>query len=278
MNHLIAQTRGKKKGLYKVLSNQSVFDLPDDLDNPKAYDSDYKLEDDEWFHIPQFSTTDYCIDLLKKTFNSTEYNQIKTADFKNISYLCAYQSGVYYFQKLSSTQLIQKKWFQMTDAPVLEENKAIIVINELPDSIYVKSSDILYFKRLPAISGIFKGIAELYKEATQQETEEFLKNDFIKLEDDYDADKVKTANRKRIALAMETFKSFNPTEKKSIFSYIKDYCPKLTFDNKKSNFAIKSEDDLKHLLWGIEQRYYTTPIGNEKRVANSISKIEITTN
>jgi len=277
MNHLVAQTKGRKNGLYKILSNQSVFDLPGDIDNPKEYDSDYKLEDDEWFHIPQFSTSVYCIDFLKKTFNSTEYDQIKTIDFEKIVFLCAYQSGVYYFQKMSSTQLIQKKWFQLSNAPVLEENKAIIIINELPDALYIKSSDTLYFKRLTAISGIFKGIAELYKEATQAETETFLQNSFIKLEDDYSAEKVKTANRKRIALAMETFKNFTPQEKKSIYSYIKDYCQNLPFDEKKSNFTIKNEDDLKHLLWGIEQRYYTTPIGHEKRVANSVSKIENTT-
>ena len=30
---------------------------------------------------------------------------------------------------------------------------------------------------------------------------------------------------------------------------------------------------MKYLLWGIEQRYYTTPVTNEKRVANSITKL-----
>ena len=30
----------------------------------------------------------------------------------------------------------------------------------------------------------------------------------------------------------------------------------------------------KNLLYGIEQRFYTTPIGNEKRIANSIIRIE----
>jgi len=52
MNHLIAQIKGKKSGLYKVFSNKSIFEIPDDLDNPKDYNSDYKLEEDEWFHIP----------------------------------------------------------------------------------------------------------------------------------------------------------------------------------------------------------------------------------
>ena len=36
---------------------------------------------------------------------------------------------------------------------------------------------------------------------------------------------------------------------------------------------IGSEENLKQLMYGIEQRYYTTPIGNEKRLANSITTI-----
>ena len=35
-------------------------------------------------------------------------------------------------------------------------------------------------------------------------------------------------------------------------------------------FTIGNEEDMKYLLWGIEQRYYTTPVTNENRVANSI--------
>jgi hypothetical protein len=35
-------------------------------------------------------------------------------------------------------------------------------------------------------------------------------------------------------------------------------------------FKIATEEDLKALLYGIEQRYFTTPVGNERRLANSI--------
>ena len=150
------------------------------------------------------------------------------------------------------------------------ENEPIIVINNFADAIYKKDEDNLYFKKLTSVTSIFKGIEELYKEATQEETESFLENDFIKLDDNYSADKVKTANRKRIAMAMETLNRFSTEEKHSIFVYIKDYCEDLNFDENDSNFTITNEDDLKKLLYGIEQRYYTTPLGNERRLANSI--------
>ncbi len=44
--------------------------------------------------------------------------------------------------------------------------------------------------------------------------------------------------------------------------------------NTDKSFNIGSEENLKQLMYRIEQRYYTTPIGNEKRLANSITTIE----
>ena len=64
MNHLLAKTKGRRGGFFKVISNQQIFDLPRDLNNPIQYDSNYKLEEDEWFCISSFSEKEYCIDLL----------------------------------------------------------------------------------------------------------------------------------------------------------------------------------------------------------------------
>jgi hypothetical protein len=272
MNHLLAKTKGRGGNFFKVISNRQIFDIPDDLNNAVEYNSDYKLEDDEWFAVTEFSEKEYCIDFLRTRFISTDYNQLARAEYTNVEYLVAYQTGVYCFQKLSSSQIIRKKYFSISDQPDLVDSP-IIVINQVPDAIYVKDDDTLYFKRLPAITTIFKGIYELYKEATQEETEEFLQNDFINLDENFTADSVKKANRKRIAMAQETLKKFKPREKKQIFSYIREYCADLEFDENDENFSISNEDDLKKLLYGIEQRYYTTRIGNEKRLANSIISI-----
>lgn len=273
MNHLLAKTKGRNGDFFKVISNRLIFDMPDDLNNTVEYNSDYKLEDDEWFAITEFSEKDYCIEFLTRRFIAADYNQIARAEYTNIDYLVAYQTGVYCFQKLSSSQIIRRKYFSISEQPDLIADSPIIVINQVPDAIYVKDDDILYFKRLTSITTIFKGIYELYKEATQEETEEFLQNNFINLDEDFTADSVKKANRKRIAMAQETLKKFKPKEKKQIFSYIREYCEDLEFDENDENFSISNEEDLKKLLYGIEQRYYTTRIGNEKRLANSITTV-----
>lgn len=272
MNHLIAKAKGRNGDYFKVISNKVIFDIADDIADPKGYDSDYKLEDDEWFAITEFSEKEYCIEFLKTRFISTDYNQLPKTEYENIEFLVAYQTGTYCFQKLSSSQIIRRKYFSISEQPELVDSP-IIVINQIPDAIYKKDSDTLYFKKLPSITTIFKGIYELYKEATQQETELFLQNAFINLHESFTADHVKKANRKRIAMAQETLKKFKPKEKKKIFSYIKEYCEDLEFDLKAEHFSVNNDEDLKKLLYGIEQRYYTTIIGNEKRLANSVLKI-----
>ena len=170
---------------------------------------------------------------------------------------------------MSKSKLVSKKKIgSFGEGFQYQSNCEEIIINDYPDAVYCKNTDTLYFKKLEPIVGIFKGIDELYREATDGETEEFLQNDFVVLRNEYDASKVKTANRKRIALAMKTLSALNTEEKRNIFQYIGEYCPDLRTEN--NAFLVGSEDELKMVLFGIEQRFYTTPVGDEKRIANSV--------
>lgn len=278
MNHLLAKTKGRNSDYFKIISDTEIFQLPTDLTNKVEYNSDYKLEDDEWFVIEDFSSKDYYVEFLTRPFISTDFNQIATTDYINIDYLCAYQNGIYYFQKISSSQVIRKKYFTFSNVPTLVENEPIIVIDNYADAIYVKNENILYFKRLTSITGIFKGVDQLYKEATQEETTTFLESNFISLNNGYSSEKVKKANRKRIAMAMQTLQQFTPAQKQEIFVYIREYCEGLVYDETAESFTISDEEELKKLLYGIEQRYYTTRTGNERRLANSITTLQGITN
>jgi hypothetical protein len=273
MNHLIAKTKGRHGDFFKVISDEEIFELPDDLNNTVEYEADHNLDEDSWFAITEFSEKDYCIDFLTKRFISADYNQIAQGDYTKIDYLCSYQTGVYFFQKVSGKQLIRKKYFTLSDEPTLYEDAPIIVIDDYADAIYVRNEDTLYFKNLTSITSIFSGIDILYREATQEETQEFLNNDFIELANEFSADNVKKANRKRIVMAMATLATFTPVQRQTIFTYIREYCEDLNFDEADENFTISTEEDLKKLLYGIEQRYYTTLLGGEKRLANSITTL-----
>jgi hypothetical protein len=257
----------------KVLTlGQPVYVLPETLASSIPYSTDTLNDDDEWYYIDSFREKPYCLSLLQSQniFSSVDYVSLEKSEFGLLEYLCAYQDGIFYFQTVTPGKQIKKKAIVFGDVCSFEDNLASITINPYADAIFNPAQNRLYFRKLRFLTAIFEGIEDLYREATQEEVNAFLSLDFIETID-YVATNVKTNNRKRIAVALDTFKQYSEEERTKIFDYIKDYCPDLATDH--GTFAISIEDDLKNLLFGIGQRFYTTPVGGEKRIANSIIPI-----
>ena len=278
MNQLLAKVKNKSKipseSFKKVISGQSLYSPPYDLSNCINYDPNTLLEDGQWYKISNFSEQNFCIGLLKeKSVDSIDFALLSKKDFMKIDYICSLEGDLFYFQKIGPSQLVEKKRISFGESYEYSSNSKSIVINTFPDAIYSKNNDTLFFQKLESLTTIFKGIDVLYKEATEQETTSFLQNDFISLYDDFNATKVNKSIRKKITLATNTLNSLDSTQKLRMIEYIKVNAD-LIFEN--NAFSISSEDDLKKLLFGISERYYETPISQEKRIANSI--ITLTTN
>lgn len=275
MNHLLAKIKSKEdSGYRKMLScedDEEIYEIPQSLLQTKSYAPDSLLGEDEWYVITEFSGQQFCIELLQHPFNSAEYAQFSAEKPSGIEYICAYQKQDYFFfQRMHKHSICTKKRISLGDSIRLEKAEKSIVLNEEPDALYIRSQDSLYFKKLETIAPIFKGIEVLYREATDEETEQFLASEYLQTVE-YSAEKVGKANRKRIALANSILSSFNKKQKKRIMSYTHEYYPDLKYEDGK--FTITSNDDLKYFLWGIEQRYYTTPVTEEKCVADSVIKL-----
>ena len=274
MDHILAyiKTRAKKR-IFKLVSEQSLFDpVTVDLTACVPYNPDHNLDEDSWFKIEGFSNQAFCIDLLQKVFDSKDYDDLTKENFSKIAYLFAVQGEDFYFQKITPSLFVKRKTLVFGEAATLEQSQTRLVINALPDAVYFKGSDTLVFRNLATISSIFKGIDELYKEATKEEVEQFLDETFIELSNDYGVEKVSTPNRKRIGLAMKTLESMSADDKTNMLEYIDGYCEqKPKFDQQNQKFEISTDEDLKLLVYGIEQRFYTTPFGKEKRCANSVT-------
>ena len=259
----------------KMLStNENIFsEISELIVTSQPYTPGGLLEDGEWFKIINASQQFYAGDIISKDIETVDFDSLSKADFSKIDFLFVINESTIYFQNVSKSKLVSKKKIgSFGEGFQYQGNCEEIIINDYPDAVYCKNTDTLYFKKLEPIVGIFKGIDELYREATDGETEQFLQNDFVVLRNEYDASKVKTANRKRIALAMKTLSALNTEEKTNIFQYIGEYCPDLKTEN--NAFLVGSEDELKMVLFGIEQRFYTTPVGDEKRIANSVIPIK----
>ncbi|OMH27839.1 ATP F0F1 synthase synthase [Motiliproteus sp. MSK22-1] len=276
MDHVFAKVKGLRKNpFFKMISDCTLFEpVAINLAGCVDYNPDHNLDEDAWFKIDQFSQKGYCIDLLKNDFDSKDYADLTKAQFAKISYLFAVQGDDFYFQKITPSLFMKKKMIGFGECAEIEESGSRLVINSQPDAIYIKAFDTLVFRSLATISSIFKSIDSLYKEATNAEVEQFLDTSFIELTNEYDVTKVSKPNRKRVALAMATLDSMSDQDKTNMLTYIDGYCKQqLQFDKKNSKLEISSDNDLKLLLYGIEQRFYTTPFGQEKRLANSVQSL-----
>jgi len=277
MDHVLVRVKGLRKNPYmKLVSDHTLF-VPVSVNAAAcaSYNPDHNLDEDSWFKIEQFSQQLFCIDLLKGDFDSKDYSDLKKEQFCKIAYLFSVQNDDFYFQKVTPSLFIKKKTVVFGEAAEIEEPDNRLVINSKPDAVYLETTDTLIFRNLATISSIFPGIDELYKEATNEEVEDFLDESFIELTNDYGVEKVSKPNRKRVALAMTTLDAMSDADKASVFSYIDGYCgEKLKLDKETNKFEISTDEDLKLLLYGIEQRFYTTPIGQERRLANSVQALD----
>lgn len=277
------RTRGKACKYRKLLSTEeTVYKSKSDLIASSCkYEMGADLDAEEWYSIPDFSSTNFSTDLIKSLNDNAksnhrstvEYELLSRKEYSQIDYLFIEVDGDFYFQKVGKTKLAERKSIlQLGEEYRYVDNATVLTIQDYPDAIYDVKEDTLYFQRIESVSHIFKNISDLYREVTESEVEAFLKNDFIALRDGYCSGNVKIANRKRIAMAMDTLYKLNSEERNKIFLYIQDYCPDIIEEGNK--FTIDSEEKLKMVLFGIEQRFYTTVVGQEKRVASTITTLK----
>jgi len=272
---LVKVKRLRANPVFKLLSDEKLFGtISLNLSACVPYTPDHNLDEDSWFKIEGFSKQKYCLPILINPFDSKEYDDLEKKRFSDIAYICSVQGEDFYFQKVTPSLFLKRKMITFGDVAVVEHGEDRLVVNETPDAVYVKKSDTLVFRSLATISSIFPEIDELYREATQVEVEKFLENDFISLTNDFVGEKVSKPNRKRIALAMATLDALPPQDKAGMLAYIDGYCgDKVKFDKAASTFEISDDDSLKLLIYGIEQRFYTTQFGQEKRLANSVQAL-----
>ncbi|MBR0031556.1 MAG: hypothetical protein IJP61_04655 [Treponema sp.] len=273
---VICKTKDNYKKLFE--DDETLYPEIKDLkaieDNSFVFDNRTNLGDYEWFRLENFSTKNFATKEIKEKTAGADYDLAAQTDAAGIEYIFELADENIFFQKVTRNAFIKKRSFiTLGERFEKKENISLFQINAYPDAIYDRTKDILYFRRLFSITKIFNGINEIYRAATDSEVQSFLAEKAFSLADGFSAEKVKIPNRKKIALVQDTFSKMTKQEKKEMFEYIKDYYPNLSLTNGKAQ--ISNEEDLKNILYGLEERFYTTLITKEKRIANSITSAEV---
>ena len=270
MDFLFVKTKGKQGTFRKVLSNQTVYNDIPGFDDKRPYNDELNLRDGQWFVLEHFREKDYAPILIKEDFNSAVWSQICREDYDKIDYIVSVQNdgNLLIFQNVT-TRLIYKRQslLSLDEQPSLINKDHTLVINTYADAYYVRNTDSLYFKRLSNITSIFSGINELYNEAKDAEVDSLFRLSMLHVDPDFTRDKVKTANRRKIKEALDMYNNYTTEQKTQLPNYLKKYCSDLVYDEHLGKFEISTEKTLTLLLNGLCQRYYTTEISNEKKVA-----------
>lgn len=276
MDHVLAKIKRLRKNPYKkLLSDVTLFENIDlGSISPVEYNSDHNLDEDSWFRVDNFSDKDFFIEVLSKEIDSKDYDDLTRNKFSDISCLLAVQGEDVYFQKVTPASFIRRKMISFGESATIEADYDKIVVKEKPDAIFLRGENALLFRDIASVSSIFEGIDQLYRESTDAEVVEFLKSEFIETKNSYDYSSVSKPNRKRLALVTQTMKNMPQAQRENLVDYIKEYCKdgvSIAKDGKK--FEISTDNQLKLVLYGIEERFYTTQHSQQKRLANSVQTI-----
>ena len=275
MDFLFVKTKGRTATFRKALSDKTTYENIPDFADSRPYNDEVSLRDNQWFELEQFSHKDYAPQLVTEPFNAAAWSQIDRVDYDKISYIVAAQSdgNQLIFQNITTSLVLKRQsWLSLDDQPSLLNKEHVLVIHNTADAYYLRNEDKLYFQRLSAITGIFPGINELYNEATDAEVVTVLQLNILDVAPGFTKDQVKTANRRKIREAMDMYNGYTLDQKNMLPAYLQKYCPDLDFHPDTSKFVINDEKTLTQLLNGLCQRYYTTEISNEKKVALSVEE------
>lgn len=240
------------------------------------YNDERKLQTGEWFCIEKFSEKEYFNKKLYEEIEKGKRKPISWEEYGSIKYLIAVQDdeNIFHYQRiLPKSKIIQRKGIRYyNDHAEMIDVENMLTINSEPDATFIKDEDKLLFKDLSRIRPIFSGIEVLFREATYAEVNEFLNLGIINLQNGFNTKMVSMPNRRRISNAISMYNSFDDDQKQTLGKYIADYCPDI-IDADTSSVNIGSDENLKKFIYAIDQRYYSTPINKQKRVATSIENI-----
>lgn len=284
LNYILAYKRDTAIKL--VLSTEeAVYNA--NTENQTPYTPTHRLDRDEneWFYIENFSKSDLNtpiakiggIDLkIEELFKRpAELLQSGATDYPDITWLITKQGESYYFQKVLPSSRIEHRTiltFAVGNPKIKEMSNSVEVRREFPDIIYDSHADRLLFKDLSRAKEIYKGLINLYREATDKEIEDFLSS----REDttiSISGDKIGIRNRKEIARLGDKISTLSSEAKAALITYIGTHLTEAGLHKgEDGKIIIAKPKDLSSYLALLDQRFVHSEVYSESRKITAFTK------
>lgn len=272
MGSFVIKLSGDNERWYKLADQVENADYENiSLDDAIIYDPN-NTEGGQWFKIEAFNERAGFLPMLDIDFNVADLESVSSEQFNShmIEFIAYYQDHRFFIQKFTKGSFVKKKWFAWDgDAAKYFEADGLIYINPLPNCIYDNVSHCIYFMDIAKAYSLFGELRLDYRAATEEETSHLLQSDIIHT-DGFSAVDVGVSNRKRITSIIAKFNQYNQEQKNTLRQYIKEKVGgNLPYDEQTEKFIVKSDGQLRLLLYGIQQRFYQPPLEEEVQVATA---------
>lgn len=281
---IIAQCKNSYKLLNIELKKlESLGSNPiKDLEHTLKFDPEVKCEDDEWFYIDIGRYKDEMIKPYLKLFESTaQLNPLDCNLLKEVNLLINKldDSNALTFKKITKSKRIESKFIIKGGGIACQSDKVEIVDVsngieiDLNIDAYYDGDNRLYFKNYSRIHTFFYGIDIFYREATEEEVNNFKKTKCLDLSN-YN----KSIGKRNLKLisSINDNENINLNDKnfiKEMIAHSQSF-KTITLEVKDNKFIINSEDELNQFLKLALGRYYINPLTSDKMVASTAQVVK----
>jgi hypothetical protein len=134
----------------------------------------------------------------------------------------------------------------------------------------------LYFQNFNSASSLFFGIDKFFREATDDEVNEFCSLPLFLLGEEFDANLIGKRQRKQIAVSLAIMPDMKDVQiRQQLTEYAKDYLPPQDGERmiQGEHFALNSPADLAYVFHILYGDYFTNAITGEKMIAKRSEKL-----
>jgi predicted nucleotidyltransferase len=263
---------------YEIPNSENFYQEFSELCDEKSvheYSPDEHLEDKEWYAKQDFRAKiggHEFENFMKFHQSIVNFDKLERDEFSRVEWSCCEVCGKLYFQRFQKSSVIEKTGFFAVrgDFEFLRDVK-VLVINPIPDAIYDPKKDILYFKKLDVVTGIFKDARKICEKASEKQVKDFLDDSLFAVDKGFNKDKISLINLRKIRTALKQLASFRKAGREGeLLHYFRTYRPELVSGN---TLKIGSQSNLRDVLYGIDERFYTTELNKTKRMASAVRKL-----
>lgn len=284
LNHILAYK--SDIAIKLVLSTEeAVYNV--NMENQIPYTPTDRLDQDDngWFYIEGFRESRFNIALAKiggadvkieELFERlTEFTEFQSTDYPYIKWLITKQGERYYFQKVLPSSRIENRtilMFGVGTPEIKEMSNSVEVRRGFPDIIYDSHADKLLFRDLSRAKEIYKGLINLYREATAEEIRAFLSS----REDatiSISISKIGVRNRKEIARLGDKINTLSYEAKQALLTYIDTHLTEAGLHKgEDGKIIIAKSKDLTSYLALLDQRFVHSEVYSESRKITAFTK------